>query len=168
MDPHTRGRSRDSSTRKRSRDRQRSRSPDKRHEGKRQHLSGQEQWGGRHTDYSNNYGRGQDNYRRGGQSHQVPQWEAGKTPYAAGNWNNSTNQTMDWGSSAPAHTPSEVSTWDTAHPDNQPPPPLQKWSEDVTNAFIANFEDLIKKTNSHREKSKRFREAIQQGGPVPA
>jgi len=75
---------------------------------------------------------------------------------------------MDWGASAPAHTPSEVSTWDTAHPDNQPPPPLQKWSEEVTNAFIANSEDLLKKTSSHREKAKRFRDAIQQGGPVPA
>ena len=74
---------------------------------------------------------------------------------------------MDWGASAPAHTASEVSTWNTAHPNNQPPPPLQRWNDEETNAFISNLQDLLEKKSPHREKAKRFREAIQQGGPVP-
>jgi len=78
-----------------------------------------------------------------------------------------TNQTMNWGTPAPAHTSSQISTWDTAHPDNQPPPPLQRWSEEETNIFISDFQDLLERTDPHRRKVKRFREAIQQGGPVP-
>ena len=61
VDPRPRGRSRDSPSRKRSRDRERSRSPDKRRVSKKHHFSRQEPWKGRHTGYSNNYGRGLDN-----------------------------------------------------------------------------------------------------------